>query len=121
MAKKQFKTHNPNDKLVDNKPMEDQIELAVEQPEEEQKPAEEPKAVAVEPDTQAVPKRKAGRPKTKTEPERYINISVPVLIMDKLDTVKPCFGGNLTAYINRLIVKDLEENYDKYMEFMKLL
>lgn len=70
---------------------------------EEAKAAAEPK-----------PKRKVGRPKIKTEPTKTINIAVPVSVLEKLDTVKVCYGNNLTQYINKLIEKDIEANYDNY-------
>lgn len=59
-------------------------------------------------------KRKVGRPKTKTEDTKTINIAVPVSVLEKLDTVKVCYGNNLTQYINKLIEKDIEANYDNY-------
>jgi len=112
---KGFKGNNPNERfVVDNKPMEDQLELTADQTDSatvantEKTPVETPA------------KRKPGRPKTKTEPVRQINIAVPVSVLEKLETVKPCIGGNLTAHINKLIANDLEENYDKYMEFLQL-
>ena len=74
---------------------------------------EEPKA-AVEPKKEPKTKRKVGRPKTKTEETKTINIAVPVSVLEKLDTVKVCYGNNLTQYINKLIEKDIEANYDNY-------
>ena len=76
-------------------------------------PDEEPKA-AVEPKKEPKTKRKVGRPKTKTEETKTINIAVPVSVLEKLDTVKVCYGNNLTQYINKLIEKDIEANYDNY-------
>lgn len=76
-------------------------------------PDEEPKA-AVEPKKEPKNKRKVGRPKTKTEETKTINIAVPVSVLEKLDTVKVCYGNNLTQYINKLIEKDIEANYDNY-------
>ena len=55
-----------------------------------------------------------GRKKTKTEPTKTINIAVPVSVLEKLNTVKVCYGNNLTQYINKLIEKDIEANYDNY-------
>ena len=55
-----------------------------------------------------------GRKKVKTEPTRPINIAIPVSVLEKLDTVKVCYGKNLTHYINKLIEKDIEANYDNY-------
>ena len=74
---------------------------------------EEPKA-AVEPKKEPKTKRKVGRPKTKTEETKTINIAVPVSVLEKLDTVKVCYGNNLTQYINKLIERDIEANYENY-------
>ena len=76
-------------------------------------PDEESKA-AVEPKKEPKNKRKVGRPKTKTEETKTIKIAVPVSVLEKLDTVKVCYGNNLTQYINKLIEKDIEANYDNY-------
>ena len=94
---KSFKNNTPIDKLSGATPVTPVV------------PDEEPK-VAVEPKT----KRKVGRPKTKTEETKTINIAVPVSVLEKLDTVKVCYGNNLTQYINKLIEKDIEANYDNY-------
>ena len=61
-------------------------------------------------------KRKVGRPKTKTEETKTINIAVPISVLEKLDTVKVCYGNNLTQYINKLIERDIEANYDNYKQ-----
>lgn len=61
------------------------------------------------------PKRKVGRPRTKTEQTKTINIAVPVSVLTKLDTVKLCYANNLTLYVNKLIEKDIEANYDSYL------
>lgn len=63
-------------------------------------------------------KRKVGRPKTKTEETKTINIAVPVSTLEKLETVKLCYGNNMTQYINTLIEKDLRANYEKYQAFV---
>ena len=76
-------------------------------------PDEEPMA-AVEPKKEPKTKRKVGRPKTKTEETKTINIAVPVSVLEKLETVKVCYSNNLTQYINKLIEKDIEANYDNY-------
>ena len=48
-------------------------------------------------------KKKPGRPKTKTEETKTINIAVPVSVLEKIDIAKVCYGNNLTCYINRQI------------------
>ena len=82
-------------------------------PDEESKAAVEPKK---EPAEVKEPKKKGkvGRPKTKTEETKTINIAVPVSVLEKLDTVKVCYGNNLTQYINKLIERDIEANYENY-------
>lgn len=59
-------------------------------------------------------KGKVGRPKTKTEETKTINIAVPVSTLDRINEVKVCFGNNLTQYINKLIENDLASNYENY-------
>lgn len=66
------------------------------------------------------PKR-AGRPKVKQGEHKNINISVPVAILEKLEKVKEVYHGNLTLYINKLIERDIKENYDKYVEIVNNL
>lgn len=104
---KGFAKNNPLDKLS----VEPKTTVSV--PDEEPKAAVEPKTTkkAEEPKE----KRRVGRPKTKTEATKTINIAVPVSVLEKLDTVKVCYGNNLTQYINKLIEKDIAENYDKYV------
>lgn len=62
--------------------------------------------------------KKVGRPKTKQGEYKTINIAVPVEFLDKLKDVKEVYQNNLTLYINKLIEKDLEANYDKYLEIV---
>lgn len=101
---KSFKNNTPIDKLSGATP-------TPVIPDEEPKAAVEPKK---ESKTEPKTKRKVGRPKTKTEETKTINIAVPVSVLEKLDTVKVCYGNNLTQYINKLIEKDIEANYDNY-------
>lgn len=65
--------------------------------------------------------KKVGRPKTKQGEYKTINISVPVEFLEKLKEVKEVYQGNLTLYINKLIKKDLEDNYSKYLELVESL
>ena len=90
---KSFKNTSPIEKLSGATPVETNKETKVEEPKE---------------------KRKVGRPKTKIEDTKTINIAVPVSVLEKLDTVKVCYGNNLTQYINKLIENDIEANFDKY-------
>lgn len=59
--------------------------------------------------------RKVGRPKTKQGEFKTINVAVPVEILKILKNIKEVYQGNLTLYINKLIEKDLNENYNKYL------
>lgn len=59
-------------------------------------------------------KRKVGRPKVKTEPTKTINVAIPITTLEKMKVVKICFGNNMTKYVNQLIEKDIEENYERY-------
>lgn len=63
------------------------------------------------------PKKKVGRPKTKTEDCKAINIAVPLSVLEKMEVAKVMYRDNLTLYVNRIIEKDLEANYDKYKQF----
>lgn len=66
-------------------------------------------------------KKKPGRPKTKTEETKTINIAVPISILEKIDIAKVCYGNNLTSYINKLIEKDIEMNYEEYKNIINSL
>lgn len=61
-------------------------------------------------------RRRVGRPKTKDVKNtcRNINVAVPVTLLDKWEDVKIVHGSNLTAYITRLIGKDMDANYEHY-------
>ena len=65
--------------------------------------------------------KKVGRPKVKQGEFKTINIAVPVEILNKLKNIKEVYRGNLTLYINKLIEKDLNENYDKYLDVVNNL
>ncbi len=66
-------------------------------------------------------KKRPGRPRTKTEETKTINIAVPVSVLEKIDIAKVCYGNNLTCYINRLIEKDLKTNYEQYKNIINSL
>lgn len=55
-----------------------------------------------------------GRPRTKTEDEKIINIAVPLSVYKKINVAKIQYNNNLTLYINSLIERDLNENLEKY-------
>lgn len=66
-------------------------------------------------------KKRGGRPRTKTENCKTINIAIPESLLEKIAVAKVMHGGNLTLYINRLIERDIQENYEKYKEFAEML
>ncbi len=66
-------------------------------------------------------KKKVGRPKVKTEPEKTINISVPVSLLEKMNVAKAKYSNNLTRYVNAVIEADLDANYEKYLKIQKIL
>ncbi len=76
----------------------------------------EPKREA--PKTQPQPKRKVGRPKTKDIKNtcKNINVAVPITLLDKWENIKIVHGSNLTAYITKLIEKDMNANYKHYKD-----
>lgn len=64
------------------------------------------------------PKRKVGRPKTKDVKGtcKNINVAVPTELLDKWDEVKTVHGSNLTAYVIKLIQRDMDTNYEQYKQ-----
>lgn len=118
---KGFSKNNPLDKLSGTAP-------TTKSPDEESKAVVEPEKEAIteesnieytvngKPKTKTKNGKYVGRPKTKTEVTKTINIAVPVSVLEKLDSVKVCYGNNLTQYINKLIEKDIESNYDSYKQ-----
>ena len=104
---KGFSKNNPLNNLSGNAPAAKTSVVNI--PDKELKPAVEPKK---QPESKK--HRKVGRPKTKTEETKTINIAVPVSVLEKLETVKVCYSNNLTLYINKLIEKDIEANFANY-------
>lgn len=62
--------------------------------------------------------KKAGRPSNGEV--KHISLAIPVDIFEKTGVAALLYDGNRTKYINALIKKDLEENYDKYSALKKL-
>lgn len=52
--------------------------------------------------------------KKKTEYTKTINIAVELDVLEKIQIAKIKYGDNLTNYINTLIEKDLEANFETY-------
>ena len=65
--------------------------------------------------------RKVGRPKTKFEPCKTVNISIPESVLADIDIAKAKYKDNLTEYINAIIKKDLAENMKEYRRLYALL
>ena len=64
-------------------------------------------------------KGRSGRP-SKGEVHK-ISLSIPVELYEGVEFGSYFFRGNITAYINSLIRRDLERNLDKYREFKKMM
>ena len=81
-------------------------------------PNDKPTSAAGESDQadaeQTAEKKRAGRTKTKTEETRNVNVAIPVSVLAKIYIAKQCYGNNLTQYINKVIERDLDANYEKY-------
>lgn len=60
------------------------------------------------------PKRKVGRPKTRKEETKTVNVAIPVSVLEQIDVAKCKYGNSLTAYINAVVAADLKENFSKY-------
>lgn len=83
------------------------------------KPVEEP--------IKPVDKKSVGRPpldpdgRKKKEYTKTINVAVPLDTLEKIQIAKVKYGDNLTKYINTLIEKDLEANYETYKTIYNML
>ncbi len=110
---KGFSKNNPLDKLSGTS-VPKSTEVQKEPP-----AAVEPKQTEPEPKQekpQTTQKRKVGRPKTKDIKNtcKNINVAVPITLLDKWENIKIVHGSNLTAYITKLIEKDMNANYEHY-------
>lgn len=65
------------------------------------------------------PKRKVGRPPKGAV--HKISLAIPTELYEGVDFASYFFKGNITAYINSLIRRDLEKNLDKYREFKTMM
>lgn len=68
------------------------------------------------PEQQTAEKKKVGRKKEFTEPRKSTNVKVSMDLWAKWEEIQVAHGSNFTGYVNKLIQKDLEENFDKYKE-----
>lgn len=110
---KGFSKNNPLDRLSGtnipkNKEVEKEPPTVVEPNQTEPEPKQEKPPIKQ--------KRKAGRPKTKDIKNtcKNINVAVPIILLDKWEDIKIVHGSNLTAYITKLIEKDMNANYEHY-------
>ena len=65
---------------------------------------------------QTTEKKKVGRKKEFTEPRKSTNVKVTMDLWKKWEEIQTAHGSNFTGYVNKLIQKDLEENFEKYKE-----
>ena len=92
------------------------------------------RAVKTEEDTvkktepeQVAPKKNVGRPpldpdgKKKKDYTKTVNIAIPLDTLEKIQIAKVKYGDNLTKYINALIEKDLETNFESYKTIYDML
>lgn len=72
-------------------------------------------------------KKEVGRPtldptgKKKKDYCKTVNIAIPLDTLEKIQIAKVKYGDNLTKYINALIEKDLEANYESYKNIYDML
>ena len=117
MAKKNFMVNLKKDTRAMTL---DHSQEKVSEPVSEPTPVSVPDPVEIETEPLKV-KKKPGRPKTKTEPEKTINISVPISILEKMEIAKVKHGNNLTRYVNAVIKADLDANYEKYLKLQEIM
>lgn len=67
--------------------------------------------------------KKVGRPKTKDVKNtcKNINVAVPITLLDKWEEIKIVYSNNLTAYITKLIERDMDINYEQYKKITNSL
>ena len=75
--------------------------------------------VEAEVDSRKAEKKKTGRP-SKGKVHK-ISLSIPVEIYEGVELASYFFRGNMTAYINNLIHRNLERNLEKYREFKTMM
>ena len=128
MAKKGFKTENPNDRIAKRTATEE-----TKTPE----PIKEPEKAAVEDTTDNTadktaeatnekPEKEKGKPGRKPTKDvkntcTNINVAIPNELIDKWKEIKKAKGNNLTQYVTDLIQKDMDENYKKYKQAVDIL
>lgn len=72
-------------------------------------------------------KKKAGRRPTdpdgrkKKEYTKNVNVAIHLDTFAKMEIAKAKYGNNITKYINTLVEKDLEANYETYKNIYDIL
>ena len=117
MAKKNFMVNLKKDTRAMTL---DHSQEKVSEPVSEPTPVSVPDHVEIEAAPPKV-KKNPGRPKTKTEPEKTINTSVPISILEKMEIAKVKHGNNLTRYVNAVIKADIEAHFEEYMNIYNIL
>lgn len=99
---KDFMTKDPRNKGQQNKVSRQQDDTPVSVPDAAPAPAPA--------------KRKPGRPKTKDIKNtcRGVNVMLPISLLDQWDQIKTVHGNNLTAYITKLMERDMKANFERY-------
>ena len=102
--------------------------LNVDEPElDEPTPVETSEPVVAKPTTEKSEPNKAGRKPDdptrgiKKNYTKTINIAVEFDVLEKLEIAKAKYSNNLTKYINTLIEKDLEANFETYQKIYDML
>lgn len=127
MAKKGFKTENPNKRIAERTATEE-----TKTPE----PIKETEKAAVKETTDTAdktaeatnekPEKEKGKPGRKPTKDvkntcKNINVAIPKELIDKWNEIKKAKGNNLTQYVTDLIQKDMDENYEKYKQAVDIL
>lgn len=116
---KGFSKNNPLDKLSGTQPT---APVTHEEPDVAAVETTEPKKVKTTTPKKPVEGKKRGRPtlddsgRKKKDYTKTINIAVPIDLLEKADVAKICYSNNLTEYLNKLIEKDIEANYERYKQ-----
>ena len=72
-------------------------------------------------------KKQVGRPpldpdgKKKKDYTKTVNVAIPLDTLEKIQIAKVKYGDNLTKYINAIIEKDLEANFESYKTIYDML
>lgn len=143
MAKKGFKTENPNKRIAERTTIEEKNSELIKETESKkddiqntEPPKEEPKKLVedtidnttdkTDETNNIKPEKEKGKPGRKITKDvkhtcRNINVAIPNELLDKWNEIKKAKGNNLTQYVTDLIQKDMDENYEKYKQAVDIL